>query len=77
MPTTWTIAPGDHLWHVATATLRTAWQRTPSNGEIAGYLDRLIDANRDRLAIRDDPDLVFPGQTFTLPAPPPAPDPIR
>jgi nucleoid-associated protein YgaU len=34
------------------------------------YWTTLISANRTRLAHGDDPDLVFPGQIFELPAPP-------
>ena len=34
--------------------------------------DRLIEANRSRLADPDNPDLVFPGQVFDLP-----PVPVR
>jgi hypothetical protein len=69
---TWTIAPGDHLWHVATATLVSRWERPPSNLEIATYVHRLIEANRDVLVVRDNPDLVFPGQIFALPEVPAA-----
>jgi len=67
---TWTIVAGDHLWHVASATLTERWGRPPSNPEIARYLGLLIDANRQVLVVRDNPDLVFPGQVFTLPAVP-------
>jgi len=69
---TWTIVAGDHLWHVASATLTERWGRPPSNQEIARYLGLLIDANRQVLVVRDNPDLVFPGQVFTLPAVPAA-----
>jgi nucleoid-associated protein YgaU len=36
------------------------------------YWTGLIAVNGSRLAHRDDPDLVFPGQVFVLPAPPTA-----
>jgi nucleoid-associated protein YgaU len=64
---TWTVQPGDHLWHIAGATLTRAWSRPPSDREVAGYLRTLIDVNRDRLAVTDNPDLIFPGQQFVLP----------
>jgi nucleoid-associated protein YgaU len=64
---TWTIEPGDHLWHVAEHTLTTAWGHPPTDAEIAPYWQRLIDTNRDALADPDNPDLVFPGQVFELP----------
>jgi hypothetical protein len=69
---TWTIAPGDHLWHVAATTLETRWQRPATEPEIASYWRTLIDHNRDRLAVAGDPDVVYPGQVFELP-PVPAP----
>lgn len=64
---TWTIESGDHLWHVAEHVLTTTWGHPPTDAEIAPYWQRLIDANRDILADPDNPDLVFPGQTFHLP----------
>jgi nucleoid-associated protein YgaU len=70
--TTWTIAAGDHLWHVAASTLEGHWQRPPTEAEIASYWTTLIDQNRGRLVLADQPDLVYPGQVFELP---PVPDP--
>lgn len=73
-PATWTSAPGDHLWHVAEATLARSWGRAPTDAEVAPYWTGLIEANRDVLADPDNPDLIHPGQTFRLPevpAPPP------
>jgi len=66
---TWTIAPGDHLWHVAAATLTAAKGRSPTVAETARYLRLLIDRNRPVLIVADDPDLVRPGQVFVLPEP--------
>lgn len=62
-----TVVPGDHLWAIAERTLATRLGRAPSDAEIAPYWQRLIDANRDRLAI-GDPDLIFAGQVFRLPS---------
>ncbi|HEV7722097.1 MAG TPA: hypothetical protein VGO60_12465 [Iamia sp.] len=70
---TWTAAPGDHLWHIAEATLTESWGRAPTDGEVAPYWTGLIEANRDVLADPSNPDLIHAGQTFRLPAPPPAP----
>ncbi len=39
----------------------------PDDGAIIPYWRSLIDANRDRLRARDEPDLIFPGQVFVLP----------
>ena len=63
---TWTIAPGDHLWGVAARTLADARHRPPADAEVARYLDRLVDRNRSVLVVPTDPDLVYPGQVFTL-----------
>lgn len=63
----WTIEPGDHLWHVSEAVVQTIEGREPTVTETASYLDALIAANRSVLVVPDNPDLVFPGQVFTLP----------
>lgn len=70
---TWTVAAGDHLWSVAERVLAESWGRTPGDHELVPYWEQLVEANRDRLADRDNPDLIFPGQEFVVPAPPPAP----
>lgn len=72
----WVVEPGDHLWHIAEATLTDAWGRAPTDGELVPYWQAVIDANRDTLPDPDNPDLIHPGQRVTLPpAPPPAPAP--
>jgi nucleoid-associated protein YgaU len=73
VPAEWTVEPGDHLWAVAEAVLTRAWLRPPSDAEATPYWLRLIEANRDRLADRENPDLVFPGQVMVVPPPPPPP----
>ncbi len=70
--TTWTIRPGDHLWRVARSTLAARSTPSPTDAEVLGYLHDLIDANRSRLVVPTDPDLVFPGQVFVLPPVPAA-----
>jgi hypothetical protein len=72
-PATWTAQPGDHLWHIAEATLTESWGRPPTDGEVAPYWTGLVEANRDVLVDPANPDLIHPGQTFRLPAPPPRP----
>lgn len=66
-PETWTISPGEHLWRVSQVTLFNRTGKPPTDTETLAYLHRLIDANRSRLAVPNNPDLVFPGQVFTLP----------
>jgi hypothetical protein len=63
----WTVAPGEHLWGIAHHTLATAWARPPTDEETATYLDALIATNEERLPARSNPDLIFPGQVFELP----------
>ena len=64
---TWTVRPGECFWSIAEDVLASALTRTPTVAEIIPYWRRLIDANRSVLADRANPDLVFPGQVFTLP----------
>jgi hypothetical protein len=70
---TWTVQPGDSFWHIAEETLAEAWHRPPTDAEITPYWKSVIDQNRSKLARPGDPDLIFPGQVFELPAPPPLP----
>jgi hypothetical protein len=72
-PATWTAAPGDHLWHVAEATLTDAWGRPPTDAEVAPYWTAVVEANRGVLVDPANPDLIHPGQTFRLPPVPSAP----
>lgn len=69
----WTAAPGDHLWGIAEAVLAEAWGRAPSDPELVPYWQALVERNRHDLADPANPDLIYPGQVFTLPDPPPAP----
>ena len=66
------VAPGEHLWSIAADRLDDAWQRPVSDAEIAPYWRAIIDANRDRLVVAGEPDLIVAGQVFVLP--PPGPD---
>lgn len=72
-PQQWTTQRGDHFWSIAEQVLRDAWGRTPTDAEIVRYWDALITANQSRLADPGNPDLIYPGQTFTVPPPPARP----
>lgn len=48
------IQPGDHLWRIASQRYGSGFQYT-----------LIFDANKDQIR---DPDLIYPGQVFTLPA---------
>jgi len=67
------VESGDHFWGIAKEVLADAWGRQPTDQEVAPYWSRLIDANQDRLLPPDDPNVIYPGQTFTIPAPPTSP----
>jgi hypothetical protein len=71
--TEWEVRPGDHLWSVAAAVLQEAWGAPASDAEVAPYWQRLVEANRAGLADPANPDLLYPGQVVTVPAPPPVP----
>jgi DNA-binding SARP family transcriptional activator/nucleoid-associated protein YgaU len=65
-----TVAPGDNFWALAEGDLQHAWGRDASDAEVAGHWQVVVDANADRLAPPGDPDLIFPGQSFSMPAAP-------
>ncbi len=64
---TWTVEPGDHLWHIAQATLAADLGHSPTDTETFGYWRRLIDANRSHLVDPNNPDLILPGQQLDVP----------
>lgn len=61
------VVAGEHLWSIAADHLAAHLDHDASEAEVAAHWRRLIEANRDRLANPDDPDLIFPGQRFVLP----------
>jgi hypothetical protein len=64
---TWVIAPGDTLWHVAEHLVTERTGRRADAAAILDELDRLVAANADRLVVPGNADLVFPGQELRLP----------
>ena len=68
-PTTRThiVSSGEHFWSIAELELRSSLGREPKSQEIEAYWKRLIDANRDRLRVRDNADLIYVGQQLVLP----------
>lgn len=65
----WTVESGECFWSIAEDVLAARLGRAPTDAEIVPYWQRLIEANRSELAHRDNPDLIFPAQTFVLPSP--------
>lgn len=70
LPSTWQVTHGESLWTIAADIVERVRSRSPTDAEIDPYWRVLIEANRDRLVDRDDPDLILPGQVFELPAHP-------
>ena len=58
---------GESLWTIAADVVGRRASRTVSDAEVAVYWRRLLEVNRERLQRPDDPDLILPGQRFTLP----------
>lgn len=69
----WTLAPGEHLWHVAKIHLSESWGRPVLDGEITRYWVEVVEANRASLPDPANPDLVYPGDVVELPPVPPVP----
>jgi nucleoid-associated protein YgaU len=59
------VQPGDNLWKLSERHLRSI-ETDPSPRRIAGYWATVVAANEHHLR-SGDPDLVYPGETITLP----------
>ncbi|MBW3576900.1 MAG: hypothetical protein KY462_04005 [Actinobacteria bacterium] len=69
--TVYTVRSEDNLWSISARTLAAARGRPVrqlSDGEVARYWVRVIDANRATLR-SGDPDLIHPGEQVVLPSP--------
>ena len=66
----WTVSEGDHLWKIATQTLRRQGQPTEP-AAVLDYWRRLI--NRNSEALDGNPDLIHPGMVLALPPVAPRP----
>jgi nucleoid-associated protein YgaU len=65
--TSYTVRAGDSFWSIAAQRVGSAAGLATSDAEVARYWRVLIEANRDHLAVAGEPDLIYPGQVFTLP----------
>lgn len=65
---TWEVRAGEHFWSIAEQVLAERWKRPPTADEVERYWRALVEQNRSQLADPRNPDLVYPGQVFTLPA---------
>ncbi len=65
-PSSYTVVSGDNFWAIAKSQVEQSLGRDATNSEVANYWVKLIDANRSTIR-SGDPDLIFPGEVFTLP----------
>ena len=65
------VAPGDHLWALASRRMAENLGREPSDKELTPYWIRVVEANVTGGHLRDAgaPDLIYPGDRVVLPAP--------
>lgn len=61
---------GDHFWSIAEEALTDAWDRSPTDSEIAPYWADLVQTNNGRLLPPEDPNRIYPEQRFELPPTP-------
>lgn len=61
------VRAGDHLWALAETDVAAALGREPTEDEVAGHWERVVDANAAHLAVPGNPDLLLPGQDVVLP----------
>jgi hypothetical protein len=64
---TWMVQRGDHFWSIAERVVSSRGGDARDDGAVGRYWRSLVAANRDRLAVADDPDMIFPGQQLVLP----------
>jgi hypothetical protein len=62
-----TVKKGDNLWKLAATELKESHGEKPTNAEVVPYWLEIIETNADDLQ-SGDPDLIFPGETITMPA---------
>jgi nucleoid-associated protein YgaU len=67
-PTSWTVRRGDNFWEIARVAM-AATTPDPTARTVAPYWRSLINANRDRF--RGNPNLIYAGEVFVIPPPPP------
>ena len=62
-----TVRPGDHLWGLAERDVAAHVGGTPDEATVQRHWASVVEANRDRLVVPGDPDLVLPDQQLLLP----------
>jgi DNA-binding SARP family transcriptional activator len=69
-PTDVAVEAGDNIWCLAAEHLSSALGRPATPDDVGPYWLLVIEANRARLVEPSNPDLIYPGQVFVLPAVP-------
>lgn len=62
-----TLEPGDSLWSVAERALTRALGHPPDEQRLGAYWWQVVERNRPRLPVPEDPDFVLPGFVAQLP----------
>lgn len=65
----WVVRPGDSFWRAALDVTAAQLGRQPTAGEVVPCWVTLVEANRHALIDPRNPNLIRPGQVFTLPSP--------
>jgi hypothetical protein len=61
------VEAGDHLWGLAEADVERHLGGEATEAQVLAHWTRVVEANRDRLIVPDNPDLLHPGQIMVLP----------
>jgi hypothetical protein len=65
--TTYTVSAGQSFWSIAQSVLTQRLGHPPTAGEVADYWARLVAANRGRLPVPSNPNLLYPGSIVLIP----------
>lgn len=68
-----TVRDGESFWAIAEAEVARVSKQQPDLAQIDAYWRAVVRANADQLVHPGNPDLVYPGQVFVLPAVPSSP----
>ena len=68
------VLDGDHFWSISEQILTEQWGRAPSDAELTPFWAEVMAVNHGRLLPPGDPNLIYPGQDFVVPAIPPSPN---
>jgi len=61
------VRPGDHLWGLASRDVAAHTGTNPEDAAVHRHWVAVVEANRDRLVVPGNPDLVLPDQQLVLP----------